>query len=131
MDLEALVRALVAGDDRSIADQRVMNARIWHEIGLEFVQVDVQSTVEAEGRGNGADNLSNQAIQMLVIGSRNVEIAAADIVDSFVVDEESTVGILDGAVGGEYGIVRLDNRGGNPRSWIDGELELGLLAIVC
>ena len=48
VDLEALVRALLAGDDRRIADQRIVDARIRHQVGLELVQVDVESTIEAQ-----------------------------------------------------------------------------------
>jgi len=43
--------------------------------------------------------------------TRNVEVATADIVDGFVVNEERAVGILDGGVGRENGIVWLDNCG--------------------
>lgn len=38
--------------------------------------------------------------------------------------------MLEGGVGGEDGVVRLDNRGGGLGSGIDAELELALLAIV-
>ena len=38
--------------------------------------------------------------------------------------------MLEGGVGGENGVVRLDNRGGGLGSRVDAELELALLAVV-
>jgi hypothetical protein len=38
--------------------------------------------------------------------------------------------VLEGGVGGEDGVVRLDDRVGHLGSRVDGELELGLLAVV-
>lgn len=67
---------------------------------------------------------------MLEIGTSNIQVATADIVDSFVVDQESTVGVLDGAMSAENGVVRLDNGSGSSWCWVNCELELGLLAIV-
>ena len=43
---------------------------------------------------------------------------------------ESAVGMLEGGVGGQDRVVRLDNGSGHLRSGVDGELELGLLAVV-
>jgi hypothetical protein len=131
MNLEALVGALGRGDDRRVADQGVVNTRVGDQVGLELVQVDVQGTVEAKRRGDGADDLSNQAVEMLVRGAGDVKVSPADVVDGLVVDKESTIGVLDGAVGGENGVVRLDDGGGDARSRVDGELELGLLAELC
>jgi hypothetical protein len=103
---------------------------VWHQVGLELVQIDVESSVEAQAGGDGADNLSNQAVEVLIVGAGDVQVATADIVDSLIVDEESAVGVLDGAVGRENGVVGLDDGGGHARSGIHGEFELALLAIV-
>jgi hypothetical protein len=129
-DLEALVRALLRRDDRGVADERVVNTRVWDQVGLELVQVDVESSVKTQTGGDGADNLGNQAVEMLVVRTRDVQAATADIVDSFVVDKECAVGVLDGAVGGEDSVVWLNNGCRNARSRVHGELELALLAIV-
>lgn len=130
MHLEALVSALGSRDDRGIADERVVDARVGHEVGLELVEIDVEGTVEAQRRRNGADDLCNQAVEVLVAGARDVQVAAADVVDGLVVDEERAVRVLDGAVGRQDSVVRLDNGRGHTRSRIDGELELRLLAVL-
>jgi hypothetical protein len=124
------VRALLGRDDGSVTDEGVVDTRVWHQISLELVQVDIKGSIEAQAGGDGADNLSNQTIEMLVIGTRNVQAATADVVDGFIVDEERAVGVLNSAVGRENSVVRLDNGGGNTRSGIYGEFELALLAVV-
>jgi len=107
-----------------------MNTRVWHKVGLELVQINVERAVEAQTGGDGADNLSDQAVQMLVVGTRNVQAATADIVNGFVVNQKCAVGVFDGAVGRENSVVWLDDGGGNARSRVHGEFELALLAVV-
>jgi hypothetical protein len=124
------VRALLGRDDWCVTDKRVVDTWVWHKIGLELVQVDIESSVEAQTRGDRADNLSNQTIEMLVVWTGNIETAAANVIDSLVVDEERAVGVLNSAVGGENRIVGLDNGGGDARSGIHGKFELALLAVV-
>lgn len=67
---------------------------------------------------------------MGVVGPRNVKIAAANIVDGVIVDEKGTIRVFDRAVSRKYRIVWLNHGGGYTRSWVDGEFELGFLAIV-
>lgn len=129
-DLEALVRALLGGDDGRVADEGVVDPRVGHKVGLELVQINVESTVETQGRGDGADDLGDQAVEVLVVGPRDIQAATADIVNRLVVNEESAVGVLNGAVGREDSVVGLNNGGGNARSRVDGELKLALLAVV-
>lgn len=122
--------ATVAGDDGSIGDQRVVNTRERHQIGLELVQIHVESAVEAQTRRDGADDLGNQAVQVVKAGARNLQVAATDVVNGLIVHQESTVRVLDGAVGGQDGVVRLHNGSGHTRRRVDRELELGLLAVL-
>lgn len=53
LSLETLVRALSRGDNRRITDEWVMDSWVGDQVGLELVQIDVQCTVETEGRGDG------------------------------------------------------------------------------
>ena len=129
-NLEALVGALLCGDDRSIADQWIVDTRVRHQVGLELVQIHVKGTIEAQTGGDGANDLGNEAVKVLVIGARNVQAAAANVVDRFIVDKEGTIRVLDGAVSREHGVVRLNDRGRDTRGRVDGKLELALLAVV-
>ena len=74
--------------------------------------------------------LSDQSVQVLVVGALNAKVPSADVVDGLVVDHEGAVGVLKSGVGGEDRVVGLDNRGGDLRSRVDTELELALLAVV-
>lgn len=128
--LEALVRALAGRNDRSVADKRVVNTRVWDQIGLELVQIHVECTIEAQGGSNGADDLGDQTVEVLIAWARNVQVATADVVHSFVVDEEGAVGVLDCAVGRQDSVVRLDDGGRHTWCRVDRELQLALLAVL-
>ena len=130
VDLEALMSTLGSRDDRGIADQGVVDTGVRHQVGLELVQVDVQSTIETQRRGDRADDLGDKTVQVLIVGTRNVQVTAADVVHSLVVDQECAVRVLDGAVGGKHSIVGLNDSSRDTRGRVHGELELALLAIL-
>ena len=109
MDLEALVRTLGGRDNRGVADERVVDTRVRNQVSLELVEINIKSTVETQRRGDRADNLSNQTVQMLIAGTRNVQVTSANIVDSLVIDQESTVGIFDSAVSRQNRVVGFYN----------------------
>ena len=130
LDGVGLVGCLGCGDNWGICDEREMDTWVRHQVGLELVEIDVEGAVEAEGGGDGGNNLSDEAVQVLVVGPLESEVASADVVDSLVVDHEGTVRVLKGGVGGEDGVVRLDDRGGGLWCWVNAELELALLSVV-
>lgn len=107
-----------------------MDARVGDQVGLELVQVDIERTIESQAGGDGADHLGNETVEMLVVGTGNVQAATADIIDSFVVDEEGAVGVLNGAVRGKDGVVGLYDGRGDAGRRVNSELELALLAVV-
>lgn len=68
---------------------------------------------------------------MLERGARDVQVAFADVVHGFVVDQEGAVGMLDGGVRGEHGVVGLYDRGGHSRGRVHGKFKLAFFAVVC
>ena len=74
--------------------------------------------------------LSDQSIQILVVGSFDAKITAADVIDGLIVDHEAAIGMLKSRMGGQDGVVRFNDRGRNLRGGVDTELEFALLAIV-
>lgn len=74
--------------------------------------------------------LSNQTVEVLIVGSLNAQVATADVVDGLVIDHEAAVGVLEGGMGGKDRVVWLNHRGSNLGSGIDAEFKLALLAIV-
>ena len=107
-----------------------MDSGVGHQVSLELSDIDVEGTVESEGSGQGGDNLGNESVQVGVGGSLDVEISAADIVDGLVVEHDGDVGVLEEGVGGEDGVVGLNDGGGDLGGWVDGESKLGLLAVI-
>ena len=107
-----------------------MDSGIGDQVGLELGDVDVEGTVESERGSQGGDDLSNESVQVGVGGSLDVEVSSADVIDGFVIKHDSDVSVLQKGVGGENGVVRLNDGSGDLRGRIDGEAELGLLSVV-
>jgi len=100
------------------------------EVGLELGNINVEGTIETEGSGQGRDNLSDETVQVGVGGALDIEVAAADIVDGLVVEHDGDIGVLEERVGGEDGVVRFNNGGGDLGRGVDGESELGFLTVI-
>merc|ERR1719265_1945980 len=127
---ELLVVRLLGGDDGRERREDEVDTRVRHEVGLELGDVDVEGTVEAEGRGEGRDDLADEAVQVGVGGALNVQVAAAEVVDGLVVEHGGDIGVLEERVRREDGVVRLNDGGRDLRRRVDGVAELGLLAVV-
>jgi len=127
---ELFVVSFLGRDDWSIGGQRKVNPWVWDQVGLELGQVDVESTIESEGSGDGRDDLSNKPIQVGVSRPFNIQIPSADIIDGFIVNHESAVRVFQSGMGGEDRVVRFNNSGRNLGSWVDSEFKFGFLAVV-
>jgi len=119
-----------SGDDRSIRRQHKVNSRVGDKVGLEFSDINIKSSIESEGGGQGRDNLSDESVKVGVGGSLNIELSSADIVDGFVIEHNGNIGVLKKRVSGENGVVRLNNSGGDLGRGVDGESELGFLSVI-
>jgi len=127
---QLLMISLLRRDDGCVGDEREMNPGVWDQVGLELGQVYVQGTVESERRRDGGHDLTDEPVQIGVGGTLNVQVPSANVVDGLIVDHEGTVRVLQRGVGREDRVVRLDHGRGHLGRWVDGKLELGLLAIV-
>jgi len=107
-----------------------MDSWVWDQVSLELSDINVQGTVESEGGSEGGDNLGNESVEVGVGWSLDVEVSSADVIDGFVVDHDSNIGVLEEGVGGEDGVVWLNNGGGDLWGWVDGETELGFLTVI-
>ena len=107
-----------------------MDSWIWHQVGLELGNINVQSTIESEGGSEGGDDLSDESVQVGVGWSLDIEVSSADIVNGLVIKDNGNIGVLQKGVSGEHGVVWLDNGGGNLWGWVDGETELGFLTVI-
>ena len=121
---------LLGGDDGSVGGEHEMDTWVGDQVSLELSDINVEGTIESEGSGEGRDDLGDQSVQVGVSGSLNIEVSAADVVDGLVVEHDGDVGVLEEGVGGEDRVVWLDNSGGDLGGGVDGEAELGLLAVI-
>merc|ERR1719201_1563684 len=129
-DGELLVVGLLGRDDRGVRGKHEVDTGVGDEVGLELGDVNVEGPIETEGGSQGGDDLSDKAVEGGVSGALDVEGAAADVVDGLVVEHDGNVSVLEEGVGGEHGVVRLDDSGGDLGGRVDGEAELGLAAVV-
>ncbi len=107
---QGLVIGPLSGDNRRIGDKREVNTRVRDKIRLELVEIDVQSAVEAKRGRDGGDNLGDEAVEVGIGGRVDVEVAATDVVDGLVVDHEGAVGVFEGGVSAEGGVVGFHHR---------------------
>jgi len=124
------VVSLLGRDDGSIRGKHEMDSGVRDEIGLELSNINVKGTIESEGGSERGDNLSNKSVQVGVGGSLDIEVSSADIIDGLIVEHDGDISVLEERVGGEDGVVRLNDGSGDLRGREDGETELGFLTII-
>ena len=127
---QLLMVSLLGRDDWGISDQWEVDTRVWHQVSLEFSQVNIEGSVKAEGSSDGRYNLADQSVEIGVAWAFNVQVTTADIIYCFIINHESTVRVLQSGVGGQDGVVGLNDSSGDLGSRVDGKLELGLLSVV-
>jgi len=91
-DWRPLVRGPLGGCERRVRQQREVDARERHQVGLELVDVHVERSREPQRRGDGRHHLADDAVQVVVHGPLNVQLAGADVVYRLVVHNERAVG---------------------------------------
>jgi hypothetical protein len=77
-----------------------VNTGIRHQVGLEFGDINVKGTVKSQRGGQRGDDLGDESVKVGVGGSLDIELSSADIVNGFVVEHDSNVGVLEERVGG-------------------------------
>jgi hypothetical protein len=127
---ELLVVGFLSRDDRSVRRQHKVDTRVRHQVGLELGDINVESTIETEGRSQRRNYLGHQTVQVGVGRALNVERTTANVVHSLVVKHDSNVSVLKERVSRQDAVVRLNHGGGHLGSRVHGEAELGLLAVV-
>ena len=71
-----------------------MDSWVWHEVGLELGDIDVEGTIESEGGSQGGDNLSDESVEVGVGWSFDIKSSSADIVDSLVIKHNSNISMF-------------------------------------
>jgi hypothetical protein len=100
-----------------------VDSGIGDQVGLEFGDIDVQGSVESQRGGQRGDDLGNQSVQVGVGGSFDIQVSSANIVDGFIVQHDSDIGMFQKGVGGQNRVVGFNNGGGDLGRGVDGESQ--------
>ena len=73
---------LLCRDDRGIGGQHEVDARVRDEVGLELRDVHVQGSIEPQRRRQAGDDLSDEAVQVRVRGTLDVQVPEREIIHS-------------------------------------------------
>ena len=74
--------------------------------------------------------MSDESVQVGVGWSLNVKISSADIIDGFVIEDDGNIGMFKKRMGGEDGVVWLNNGGGDLWGWVHNKTKLGFLTVI-
>ena len=88
---QLLMIRLLSRDHRSVGSQHEVDAGVWHQVGLELRDVNIQGTVEAKAGRERADDLGNQAVQIGVSRPLNVQVASTNVVQGLIVLRRSAM----------------------------------------
>jgi len=127
---ELFVVCFLGRDDWCVACQDEVDAWVWDQVCLEFSDINVEGTVEAERCCQGRHDLADEAVEVGVCWALDVQVATAQIINCFVVKHGGNIGVLEECVCGENRVVWLNDSGRHLWRWVDGVTELGLLAVV-
>jgi hypothetical protein len=56
LDRVGFVGRLSSRNDWRISNEREMDTRVWDQVGLELVEINIERSIKTEGSGNGRDN---------------------------------------------------------------------------
>merc|ERR1711865_341216 len=76
-DGKLLVVSLLCGDDWRIAGKHEVDTWVWHQVCLELSDVNVESTVEAQGSCERGDDLRQEPVQVGVGRTLDVQVTTA------------------------------------------------------
>jgi hypothetical protein len=93
-DGQLFVVRFFGADDWGECTKHKVDSWVWHQVGLELGDINVQGTIESKGGGQTGDNLGNKTVQVGVGWALDVQGATADVVDGFVVKHDGNIGVL-------------------------------------
>jgi hypothetical protein len=60
----------------------------WDKVGLEFVHVDVQFTIESKRGGHRGDHFRDDSVQLVVAEGLNVQFALTNFVQGLIIEDQ-------------------------------------------
>jgi len=114
-------RVRTTAGQRGKADHEEVETWERHHVDSKLTQVGVELTRESKTSGNTRHDGRHQVVQIAIGRVGQLQGTHADIVQSFVVNAEGLVGILNQLMNGERGVVRLHDSVRNLGGWHDRE----------
>ena len=68
-------------DNRSVSDEWKMNSWVGYQVGLEFSEIHIQSSIKPKRGSNGRHNLPDESVQIGVCWTFNIEITTTNVID--------------------------------------------------
>ena len=99
----------ILGGQGCESNQKEVKTRERNKVDGKLSKITVELSGESKGASSSSDGVGNQDIQVSVGGVIELKGAEANVVKSLVIKSETLVGVLDKLVGGERGIVSLNN----------------------
>ena len=81
---------LLSRDNWSISDKWEMNSWVWYQIGLEFSEIHIQSSIKTERSSDRRNNLADESVKISVGWAFDVKITTANIVNCLNMNERIT-----------------------------------------
>ena len=85
---------LLRGEQRGVCGKGEVDTGERHQVGLEFVQIDVEGTTEPERSCDRGHHLSDEPVQVGEAGLGNVQALLAYVVNGLVVHLQETCVII-------------------------------------
>ena len=89
------VRAVLAGQVALLAEEAGrplerdgLVAEAFAPANLELSEVNIEGTIKTQGGGDGADDLCDDAVQVGVCGTGQIQIASAYVINCLIVNHE-------------------------------------------
>lgn len=103
--------ALVNRHQGRVSAQRKVDSRVGHEVCLKLDHVNIYGAREAIRSGAAWYNLADDAIEVSVRGTADLQVGSAHVIDGFVVEQDAAIGEVHAVVSREQRIIRLNDDG--------------------
>mmetsp|Transcript_4423 Transcript_4423/g.11132 ORF Transcript_4423/g.11132 Transcript_4423/m.11132 type:complete len:287 (-) Transcript_4423:74-934(-) len=107
-----------------------MDARVGHQVRLEFCDVNVQRAVETQRRCERRDDLREEPVEVRVRRPLDVQVSPANVVERLVVHHDRHVRVLEERVHAKHRVVGFNDCRRHLRTSPDRETQLRLFTII-
>ena len=77
---ELLMVSLVSAGHWGVGSEGVVDTRVGHQVGLELIEVNIESSVKPEAGRDGGDDLSYQPVEVGVGRHPHLQLVPAEVV---------------------------------------------------